>query len=460
MTVTPVPARAIIYARVSSDKAKGRSVREQEQACRDECDRNRWAVADVLIDNDRSASRFATQDRPEYARLRDVLAPGDVLVVWEPSRAGRSLEHYVDLRRLCTERGVLLSYSGRTFDLSDGDDRFTTGLDALVSEREAEQARDRVQRAHAANLADGKPHGKVPYGYRIVRDPHTGKSVGREPDPARAPLVAQAADKVLDGQPLAAVVRWLEKRDPVGWHPERLRRLLCNPTLAGYRVHKGQVTGPGTWEAILTDAQVADATALFSVRRTGPRGKPVRHLLSGIATCSVCGSRLWRNKGTGDRFNYICRAGHVSRDQKRLDDAVVSVVEALLADPASLAAAAAVPDADPGAPARLAELRERLEAVEAEISDGNMPAATGSRITTRLAAQIEAAEVAAAPGFTEPAVAQLATARDPLNVWRKTPLAQRRAVIRAVLTVTVEPIGRGRWADNRTGIVVCPRRDD
>ena len=90
-------------------------------------------MADVLTDNDRSASRFATKDRPQYARLGKVLRPGDVLVVWGPSRAGRSLEHYVDLRRLCTERGVLLSYSGKLFDLDDGDDRFATGLDALIA---------------------------------------------------------------------------------------------------------------------------------------------------------------------------------------------------------------------------------------------------------------------------------------------------------------------------------------
>ncbi|HNM94158.1 MAG TPA: recombinase family protein, partial [Mycobacterium sp.] len=96
--------RAIIYTRVSHDRAGGRSVAEQEAECRQECERRGWRGAEVLTDNDRSATRFATKDRPEYARLRTLLQPGDVLVVWEASRVGRSLDTYVDLRRLCIER--------------------------------------------------------------------------------------------------------------------------------------------------------------------------------------------------------------------------------------------------------------------------------------------------------------------------------------------------------------------
>lgn len=180
----------VIYTRVSRDLAGGRSVAEQEAECRAAYERNGWLVAYVLTDNDRSATRFATKDRPQYARPGEVLRPGDVLVVWEPSRAGRSMDHYVDLRRLCTDRQVMPSYNGRLGDLDDGDDRFTTGLDALIAEREAEDIRKRIKRAHRENLAQGRPHGRVPYAYRIVRDPETGRSVGRTPDPdARFDLV-------------------------------------------------------------------------------------------------------------------------------------------------------------------------------------------------------------------------------------------------------------------------------
>lgn len=459
----------MVYTRVSSDKAKGRSVAEQETECRAECERRGWPVADVLTDNDRSATRFATKDRPQYARLGEVLRPGDVLVVWEPSRAGRSLDHYVDLRRLCTDRGVMLSYSGKLFDLDDGDDRFTTGLDALIAEREAEDARKRIQRAHRANLAAGKPHGKLSYGYRIVRDPQTGKSVGREPDPVRAPLVAEAARRMLEGHSFKSVLAWIESRDPdQKWSDVQLRRLLTNPTTAGLRTHRGAVTGPGTWEAILTEDQHADLVALFAARRSAPRGTGPRHLLSGIAVCAKCEEPMWRHTGgklaDGSRsVVYTCRDRHAARSQAVVDNAVLAVIEGILTTPAALAALATapdLPDTTAAAKAELADLKGQLQAVEDRMADLSMPAEVGARVATRLGARIAELEAAAAPVFTDPVVRELATAPDAVKAWRSLPLEQKREFIRAVLVVTVAPVGkgRGRWNGNKEeGITVTPR---
>lgn len=467
------PLRAVIYTRVSRDQARGRSVKEQEKECRATCEREGWPVADVLIDNDRSATRFATKDRPEYEKLRTILQPGDVLVCWEASRAGRSLDHYVDLRRLCSERVVLLSYSGRLFDLDDGDDRFVTGLDALIAEREAEDIRKRIVRTHRANLADNKPHGRVPYGYRIIRDPDTGKAVGREPDPARAPLVAEAARRVLDGHSFASVVRWMESKDLLGWDSAKLRRILVNPTTAGYRTHSTtmngkrgpqMIHGPGTWEPIITEDQHNELVALFAARKSGPRGAAVKHLASGIATCDVCGQTMWRRNGGRKREGgfyqvYTCAKTHVARRMDLVDDAIHAVVEGILSTPEARAALAEAPKADPIAVARLAGLKEQLEAIETEMAEMRMPAATGARVAARLTEQIAAAEAAAAPTFIDPTVREIATAPDPVALWRSLPVARQRAFIKAVLTVTIEPVGRGRWHDKRAGIVITPRRN-
>jgi hypothetical protein len=94
-----------------------------------------------------------------------------------------------------------------------------------------------------------------------------------------------------------------------------------------------------------------------------------------------------------------------------VDAAVLDVVEGILASPQARAALAVKPKADPGAAARLKELTDRLEAVETEIVDGKMPPETGARITTRLAGQIAAAESAAAPVFSDPAVRRVAASR-------------------------------------------------
>lgn len=428
----------------------------------------------MLIDNDRSATRFATKDRPEYERLRTILRPGDVLVVWEASRAGRSLDHYVDLRRLCSERAVLLSYSGRLFDMDDGDDRFATGLDALIAEREAEDIRKRIVRAHRANLAAGKPHGRVPYGYRIIRDPETGRAIGREPDPARAPLVAEAARRVLDGHSLESTVRWIATKDPdPRWNSAKLRRILLNATNAGYRTQSAKINGKrgpqtihseGTWEPIISPEMHNDLVAFFAVRKSGPRGPEPRHLLSGIATCGVCGAYLWWGKGgrkkDGTNYDvYSCREHHTARNELVLDEVVNAVVESILQTPDALATLAQ-PTAEPESTARadLAELKRQLQAVEDQLADNKMPADVGARVATRLSERISEAEAAMVPVFTDPVVRDLATAPDPLAAWRALPLASKRAFVRAAMTIRIERVGRGRWHAKEAGIIIEPRR--
>lgn len=465
--------QAIIYARVSSDKAAGRSVEEQEHECRAECERRGWPVAHVLTDNDLSASRFATKDRPEYKRLRDLLAPGDVLVTWEASRAQRDLARYVELRDLCAERGVRWSYSGRLFDLTDGDDRFATGLDALLAEKEAEQTRVRILRAHRANLAEGKPHGRVPYGYRIVRDPETGKAIGRVIDPVRAPLVAEAAHRVLAGHSLASVVRWVAMKDPdPKWNDAKLRRILVNPTTAGYRTHSTTVQGKrgpqvihgqGTWEPIITPEQHTDLLALFATRKSGPRGTEPRHLLSGIVTCGVCGDYLWlgkagRKKDGSHYAVYSCRDRHASRSKEALDEVITAVVEGMLSSREALAALAAPPpEPNPTALAELDELRRQLQGVEDQMAENKMPADIGARVATRLSERITAVESATEPAYTEPIVRELATAPDPVEMWRSLTLTQKREFIRAVMTIKIERVGRGRWHAKEAGIIITPR---
>lgn len=233
---------------------------------------------------------------PGFDRLREIVAPGHVIVCWEASRLSRDLGALIGLRDLCIERGVAMSYGGQLVDLDEP--KFV--IDGMISEQEAKKTRDRILRAHRANLAEGKPHGRVPYGYKIVRDPDTGKSTGRTPDPDRAPLVQEAARRVLAGQSFGSVVRWIETKDPIGWDSAKLRRILTNATYAGYRTNSTtvggkrgpqEIHGTGTWEPILTDEQHHDLVALFAGRKTGPRGVPVKHLLTGIARCAVRGVR-------------------------------------------------------------------------------------------------------------------------------------------------------------------------
>lgn len=452
---------AVIYARVSQDHGT-RSVQEQERECREFCDRQGWNVTRVLTDNDIGASRYSGKDRPAYRELKEILRPGDVLVTWEASRAQRDLAAYVELRNLCADRGVKWAYNGRVFDLSDGDDRFGTGLDALLAEKEAEQIRARVLRGKRSAAAEGRPSGKTPPGYRPVRDPRTGRTVTWEPDEV-APVMQEAARRILAGETLRAVTRWANEHGMTGTH-RQMRDRLHLASYAGLRVHQGKVVGEANWPALWSPEQRDQIIAAFADparRASGGGGVPVRHLLAGIARCGVCGAGMrhyW--PPSAQKISappaYVCSDGlHVRRQAKPLEKAVVratlarmrKIDRAQLADDGGAAATAARKEAQ--------ELQNRLDefTVAAAEPGGPSPRALAA-IEQKLQPQIDAALARARASYRSPLIGRLV--ENPED-WKVLTVVERREVIRSMVTVRVMPTqSRGVAGFRREDVEIHP----
>src|SRR4051812_22635101 len=164
--------RAGRYQRASQDKKEqGKSVGDQGKLNVAEIGRYGWTcpVGASFTDNDLSASRHATKERPDFERLMDAIRKGkfDVLVVWEISRNQRDLAVFVQIRDLCTEVGMYFwLVGGVLYDLRDKNDRMMLGFQAVQAEWLADSIRDNVKRGIDGAAADGRPHGKVTYGYR------------------------------------------------------------------------------------------------------------------------------------------------------------------------------------------------------------------------------------------------------------------------------------------------------
>src|SRR2546423_3040676 len=228
--------RAVIYTRVSSDpRDNGRSVESQEAECRAYLDRQGWSLIKGFEDNDRSASRYARKERPGYVQLKEFLTTGgaDVLVMWEGSRAQRDLRDFLALRDLCAERGIGYSYSGRLYDMNRTDDRFSTGLDALLAEREADVTRDRVLRGMRTSMAAGRPHGKLLYGYRREYADN-GMYLRQVPHEDRAAVVKEAGRRVAEGEACYSIAQEFNPRRiraPRGgtWDQSQIRRRAYKP---------------------------------------------------------------------------------------------------------------------------------------------------------------------------------------------------------------------------------------
>ena len=441
--------RAIVYTRVSSDRSgRGRSVAEQETECRTVCVREGWPVAEVLVDNDAGASRWSRDKRPSYDRLAEILRPGDVLVTWEASRAQRDLRAYVALRELCTELGVYWCYSGRLFDLSRSDDRFMTLLDIGLAEKEVDQTRERIMRTLQANLAEGRPHGVRAYGYRIKRDPSTGKSIGRELDPKESRIVREMADRVLGGEAVRRIAIDLnERRVPTyrakEWQGVLISKMLRNPTYAGLRTHKGTVVGKGTWPAILTeDEHLALKAILTNPNRRLQRGTAPKSLLSGIALCGKCGSTCYRNLHHNKKqVCYVCRKnGCVVRQTDEVDAAVLEYMFALLSDPRMAERLAETDDtAALEARRRIDAIRLRMDEFAKEAMAGEITPRAFAMMEQGWLAEIEDLERVAMAGVRSPKLAALAGENLPLT-WERLSLDDQRDIVRDAVTVTINPI--------------------
>lgn len=472
------PLRALIYNRASADPSgRGLSVDAQERENRARCEREGWVVVGVITDNDRSASRFAKKIREGYEQLKQATAGQvfgrvDVLVAVESSRLNREVDEWARLRKLCAEHGVLTAYGSRIADMTRHEDRFVSGVDALVDERYAEEARERTERGHRTSVRNGTPRGFAGYGYRYVRDPHTGRLVGQERDPATAPVVEELVARILAGTSLYQIAKSLNERGvptPMqrldqwkgrdvarpGWSSSMIRNVLGKQSLMGIRTWHGQAMGPGAWEPIVPPDQWRRVQATFEQRRSTGHDTHARTLLSGIARCGVCSAwmRPLLNRG---RPTYVCGGvthtapkGHVSRGREQLDAVVIRAVVTRLADPALLGDAARRRS---GGEAKASAVAREIADLEAELAQYVLSASSRTglarvafeQVVDRLAAQIEQKRAELVQQAELPRAVLDAAGPDAAAVWASHDgdWEWRRQVVRSLVSVTVHPTRR------------------
>lgn len=444
--------KAAIYVRVSQDPTgQAASVSSQEKACRDECDRRGWTIAKVFRDNDRSASRYATKEREGFAALLGSLPEYDVLVTWEASRATRDMEVYVSLRKACRDAGVKWCYSGRIYDLTRTDDSFSTGLDLLVAERESGQTSDRVQRAVRQQAQSGKPHGRVPFGYMREYDKATGHLLRQVPHPEESAVIIEAVDRILNGESAYSITKNFQARGMAMlgkeyWVPFRLVRLLKNPTYAGKRIYRGEVIGEASWEPLIPEDKWEALQAILNnpARKTKHHGSEPVHLLSGIATCGICGGTCHRLVNRGKYASYYCRPnGCVSRSQPGMDELVNAVIVARLSSPDALEAMNRREDPDVGPVLEeIRNLNHRLEGIYEQAATGKLSAAGLVAVEGSIHAKITAAKeqlknLSTPSRITIPDPAGLA------SKWDSVPLLRKRDIIRSLMEVRIMKAPKG-----------------
>jgi site-specific DNA recombinase len=458
--------RAGLYPRVSDDQDKtSRSVPQQVDDLRAVCGREGWRVADEYPEPDRSASRFAKRDRPQWARLMADLRAGrfDVVVLWEPSRGDRRLTGWSEFLDECRTRNVLIHVTShrRTYDLSNARDWKSLAEDGIDSAWESEKTSMRIRRDLADAAERGRPHGRLAYGYMRQYDVRTGKLDSQVPHPEQAPVVAGIISRIADGEAVSAIVNDLATRSvlsPTG-KPRWARGTICRLVLEGVvyigkRRHNGGPLLDGDWEPLVPEDVYWRAVAVLSDPARKPRGGGIRPgrarwLLSYIATCAVCDGPLsvrhQPRAGSAQVAYYRCiRRGCVSAPAELLEGQVADEVMRWHTEPGRHEELAGRDDVAAQAARDEAKAeRARLAGFEEDAIAGRISSASFARIAAGIEAHVAELDERAKQ-LTVPAALSGFWSRSPrhemayrqldfLDWWGGMPVSARRSVVAALV---------------------------
>ena len=458
---SPRGDRAIIYVRESLDRyGDERAVERFEQQCRQLVRaRGLRLVAEPLRDNDVRASNG--NKGGGYAEVLGMINGGqtDYVIIPVVDRFFRSMRDLEDVIDACLETGVALVAASGEIDLSHDQGRLVARLLTSVAKAETERkgARQRAASEQAARAGKRPASAHRPFGYQAG---------GLELEPAEAGAIRWAADCLLGGGTISAVMREWQRRGLVTAQTGRpftrqsVTTILRNPRVAGLATlpkgegeRFGEIVGRGEWEAVLPEETWRAVTALLDdPGRKPPKG--VRTLLGGLAVCR-CGNVITAAPNHRGYRVYRCtpatrdgRPGpHVAVRADPVDAEVEERVVKRLSLP-RLAGVVSPPAPRPDVSAlhrEAARIRAGLDEMAADkiaglVSRSQLIAATEQ--ANALLADISA-EIARAAGGG-PLSRFAGREHEAAALWDGLDLASRRAVIRAAAeSVTLHPAGRG-----------------
>lgn len=465
-----VNSNALIYARLSDRRDDGTADTSPAVARQLTLARQLAADAGLTVIGehvDDGVSAWNGAARPGFDRLvADVSARrAGTVVAYAPDRLSRNLGDYARLFDAAKAAGVTFRFVvGGEVDPGDANQDFMGGVQALVSAHESALKSARIRAANDQAAAAGRVHrGKRGFGYQ---------SNGVDVEPREADALREVARRIIAGSSLRQCCRWLNAEGirTVGgkaWTAPVLRASILRPTLAGYRVHRGEVVPgvKGQQVAILTEAEhaqvVAQLTKPSATRVNNRKGRRPSRLGVGLFRC-VCGETVLANGVSDERGAYRCRTSvlpvvppgpHTSRRRVPVDELVRDVIVARL-DAGDVQRVLAAQAADAGEGERLVAEREKVRAELDDLADataaGSLTVKQAATISTGLQERLAALDADLAALDSTGVLASLSGVTSGRDWWDGAPLDDRRAVVDAFVTVTIGETRRGPGFDPRS----------
>jgi site-specific DNA recombinase len=338
-----------------------------------------------------------------------------------------------------------------------------------VDRHEMEKKARRQRDMHDQRAALGTPWcPRRPFGFVPIYHKDTGKITTLAHEESEAHLVRAAYAEVLSGVGTSTIVKeWNAAEVPTTaggkWTEPTLRRLLLNPRNAGHRTHDGVITKEDAWTPIVT-AEIFDGVNAIITMKSRGKQRARRYLLSGIATCSLCGagmesSVIKKNAAATAVRTYKCSGcTRVSRKAQLLDDYVVEALlkrlarpdaEALLIDTAK--------DANADKRAALKAVNAEMEELEQDRRDPDLQMTRTEYKTSRMAllARRDAIEVSIQEVTAAPLLLPLVRSANLKQDWDAYGIDRQRLVMKLLVTCVVKPVGRGvRWNSDAVEVAI------
>jgi site-specific DNA recombinase len=457
MTHTPPPnppLPAVIYLRQSLDKTGERlAVSRQLEGCQQLCSGRGIPVLDVIEDNDVSAT---TGTRSGYERLMTMVTNGQVrvIVVYALDRLTRSMR---DLERLIdlVESGGLsvVTVTAGALDLATPLGRMMARFFASIARQEVEVKAARQESRNRQAVQQGRP---IVGALRTVGYADRHLSAVREDEAA---LIREGFNKFIAGATVRSIARfWNESRmvNSSGgtWDANNTRAALRNPRYAGLSVYRAnnrrgkgrgtpELLGTGQWQPLVTMEvwEAAQAILADPTRKVTP-GPARKHLMAGLARCGHCGLPLRSKSHTRGYIIYKCPTERMGRKAEEVNQYVREVVADYLRQPGGPTMGTS--SADMAALSQdAAALRVKLDTLTTMFMGDRITQAQLDKGTADARARLEDIGNAQAANAGTGALAPLLAAVDPGQAFLDAPMEVQRAVISAVVTVTLHPLGKG-----------------
>ncbi|MGJ6965090.1 recombinase family protein [Streptosporangium sp. G11] len=481
------PQRAVILCRISDARDEDTTgVDDQEQHGRRWADRHGWKVWKVVVENDVSAYKRRKIQLPDGTYglrtvrpgLRDTIAwlstgEADGLIAYDLDRATRDprdLEDLIDAVEMRKPRPPVASVTGSLQLDNDAGITMARVMVAVANKASRDTSR-RVANARLRMATNGEYGGGIrPFGF--LKD-------GVTVEPTEAAEIVKATEALLAGASLRSAVRslnaagvWTSRGKE--WSTVELRDVLKRARNAGLAVYKGEVVGKASWPAIVPEESWRAVVALLDDpgRKTTP-GNRARWLGSGLYICGGCGETVICSRSGGDRNPcYRCRpprgeprrpGNHVTRTAAPLDEFVEELVVERLSQPDAVE----LPLQDRGedvAPLHVeaVTLRARLDELAMLHADGAIDARQLVTGSTRLRSQLEKVESRITAASQGSVFAGVVGTEDTRATWKGLDLGRKRAILDALMTVTILPARQGRAADGSyfdpTSVKIEPKR--